>query len=113
MRTRNPGEVPGFVLLVLTAVLSCVSTPVQTVPAPEQSPPSMTIDHTVPVSIEFGADGSSVFSIREDGLVHRWSLETGDVLGSFGSPALRFRAAAVSPDGKTIATGDDEGVLRL
>ena len=113
MRTRNPGEVPGFVLLVLTAVLSCVSTPVQTVPAPEQSPPSMTIDHTVPVSIEFGADGASVFSIREDGVVDRWSLETGDVLASFCSPALRMRAAAVSPDGKTVATGDDDGVLRL
>lgn len=96
-------------------VLLSVSVPVQT-PILEgrgQRAPYVGADHALPVSIEFGGDGVSVFSIRTDGIVQRWSLDTGDLLSSFGSSRIHFRSATVSPEGTRVAFGDEEGVLRI
>jgi len=65
------------------------------------------------VSIELGNDAKTVFSARPDGLVHRWSLETGRLVEAFGTSEHRFRTFAARPDGGAVATGDDEGVLRI
>jgi hypothetical protein len=114
--TRNrcavPGLVPGVRTLLLLSLISAhLQTPL--LAGRDQRSPHVGSEHAVPVSIEFAADSASVFSIRTDGIVRRWSLETGDLLSSFGSTELRFRSAAVSPDGGGLASGDEEGVLRI
>jgi len=64
-------------------------------------------------SIEFAPGGGRVVTSSEDGVVSIWDASTGLLLRRFAAsidgPAY---AAAVAPDGQSIATGDGAGVVR-
>jgi WD40 repeat protein len=60
--------------------------------------------HTAPVvKVLFTPDGTEVISVGEDGTVQVWAVDTGERLSVLRPPAASLRAAALSPDGRTLA----------
>ena len=56
-------------------------------------------------------DGHRVASVGEDGRLNVWSIRSGQLLWSIQADDRPIFAVAVSPDGKTIATGSDNVTL--
>ena len=61
--------------------------------------------------VAFSADGEHVLSTSGDGTLIRWSLiPAAQILPAHGGPV---RSLAVSPDGKFLAAGSDDALIRL
>ncbi len=56
--------------------------------------------------LHFAADGQSFVSASADNAALLWHLETGDPLHAFRTPGAPILAAAISPDGRRLATAD-------
>jgi RNA polymerase sigma factor (sigma-70 family) len=60
--------------------------------------------------IAFSPEGKRIASAGSDGLVRIWSMATGEEVGRLGGHRGMAYAVAYSPDGKWIATGDEEDI---
>ena len=68
-------------------------------------------------------DGTSLFTAADDGYVRRWRLEDGSLMQSIErhgefqpdpeSRTVNILSIALSPDGRYIATGGDDGLVRI
>jgi WD40 repeat protein len=61
---------------------------------------------------EFAANGTRLITISEDAKLRVWDLQTKSLVHIFDETALA-EALAVYPDGKTVALGDDEHMVRI
>ena len=65
-----------------------------------------------PWAVAFTADSQTLFSSGWDGMIRRWDVATQEQLSLPG--AVRASgASAASPDGRTVAFGDDTGTVHL
>jgi WD40 repeat protein len=69
-------------------------------------------EHDDHPSVEFSADGRWVTSLRTD-RVKLWDAASGKEVRTFTWPKVRLTASALSPDGRTLAAGADNGSVRL
>jgi WD40 repeat protein len=63
--------------------------------------------------MQLSADGSLLYSTGEDATVMVHHGKTGELLRSFGQQEASIRAIALSPDGRTLATGNTDGLIYL
>src|SRR5262249_56395528 len=84
-------------------------------------PPSPS-DMAAGVSLAFGADGRTLRAVGTDLTVWRWNLdeptappvsETSGATPTEFRPGVSISAAALSPDGKTLAVGSSHGAVWL
>ncbi|MDX1436792.1 MAG: helix-turn-helix domain-containing protein [Anaerolineales bacterium] len=62
----------------------------------------------------FSPDGKTVFAgVAEDRTVYQWDIETGDVVRAFSTEGREVYGLDVSPDGRLLAAGDQDGNLTL
>ena len=61
----------------------------------------------------YSGDGLRIISGGFDATVKVWDANTGAELLTFTGPGMPFRAALISPDGKTLAAGGDDMRLYL
>jgi WD40 repeat protein len=71
-------------------------------------------------SVAFSPDGQTLASIAQDdkkgGIIKIWNLKTRKVIHTLGGPKPReenVRSLAISPNGKTIVSGDDQGTIKI
>lgn len=67
-------------------------------------------DSAFPVSISF--DGEILASSRGQD-IQLWNLQTGELLDTLSSHQANVRSVAISPDGKTLASGSGDGTVKL
>src|SRR4051794_38293825 len=63
-------------------------------------------------ALAFTPDGKGIISAGRDG-VSLWDTASGKELRRFEGHRWEVRCLALSPDGKTLATGSSDGTLRL
>jgi WD40 repeat protein len=63
--------------------------------------------------IEFDRAGRRIATVEPNGEVRVWSAATGHSLWRGGGGARRIRAVTFSPDGDSILTGDEHGVITV
>jgi WD40 repeat protein len=97
-------------LCLLTLLAVSAVTRAEADPPPREAPeekPSLVLDtggHTAPVvSILFTPDSTKVITVGEDSTIQVWAVDTGERLNVLRPPAASLRAAALSPDGRTLA----------
>ncbi len=69
-------------------------------------------------AVALSDDGEEALAAGElvagDGvLISRWSLESGDDLGSVATDGADIRSIAFGPDDRTAVTGDEDGLVRV
>ena len=64
-------------------------------------------------SVAFSPDGARVFSGQANGFINVWDARTGDGLYSFNGNQGTIWCVKPSPDGKTLATTGDLGIIQL
>ncbi len=70
-------------------------------------------DHDGPVSsIDFSPDANRLFTVGADGQLCRWDLKTGDS-STIDQHGRHFTGVRISPDGKWLAVGTWDGIIRL
>lgn len=62
--------------------------------------------------LAFAADGSLV-NISADWYLCAWNVDAAEPRWRFAAPHTRFNSVALSPDNKTVAAGDDLGIIFL
>lgn len=65
------------------------------------------------VKVVASPDGESILAYTRDRRLRLWSMSTGEHIEFEEEIALRIGAMAISPDGQTVAVGDDTGQLIL
>lgn len=65
-----------------------------------------------PWGLAFTADSKTLYSSGWDGMIRRWDVTAREQLETPGG-VRATRVAAASPDGRTLAYGDDLGTIRL
>jgi len=63
--------------------------------------------------LQFAGKTSVFLLCAGDGSAKLWNAENGGQQKSFDSGKEYLYAAAISPDGKLVATGGEEGIVRL
>jgi dipeptidyl aminopeptidase/acylaminoacyl peptidase len=66
-----------------------------------------------PLSVQYSADGSRLLTVYSDGTVRLWDARTHAVLNRMLVHPRGVRAAALSPSGRTVAGGGDNGAIHL
>lgn len=66
-----------------------------------------------PLCVAWAPQGTAVFAGFDDGTVVGWDPETGTQLGQWTAGDYGVAALAVSPDGRTLATGGFDKIVRL
>ena len=61
----------------------------------------------------FSPDGNRVFSGQANGFINVWDARTGDGLDSFDGNQGTIWCVKLSPDGKTLASSGDLGIIQL
>ncbi len=64
-------------------------------------------------SVAFSPDGARAFSGQANGFINVWDARTGDGLFSFNGNQGTIWCVKPSPDGKTLATTGDLGIIQL
>lgn len=65
------------------------------------------------IDAAFSRDGATLYSVGADGELIAWDLAARRAVFRTGSCGAMIRAIAMSPDGRTIATGSDDRIIRL
>ncbi len=64
------------------------------------------------LALAFASDGRSLFSAGKEGLIRRIDADSDEILGEWRASSDWIYSLALSPDGKTLATGDWSGTVR-
>jgi RNA polymerase sigma factor (sigma-70 family) len=66
------------------------------------------------IAVAFGSDNQGLVSVGMDGTVRQWNAGAGESLGSWGASQRKTEtAAALSPDGRLLASGNMSGMIRV
>ena len=66
-----------------------------------------------PYGIAYTPDSRSLVAVTNYGFALRFDLETRRLIDRHHDPSTTLVAASISPDGKWLVTGEDEGAIRL
>jgi WD40 repeat protein len=62
----------------------------------------------------FSPDGKTVFAgIGDEKIVYQWNAETGKEIKAFNNEGIELYGIAVSPDGRLLAAGNQDGTITL
>jgi WD40 repeat protein len=59
--------------------------------------------------IVLNPDGKTLVAVSHDGSAHLWDINTGEKLTTLKQPGNQYYSASLSPDGRTLATGSNNG----
>src|SRR5215831_2108167 len=94
-------------------IVNCSQNKPPTKSAPDFSVATLN-GHKGPISaVSFSPDGNQILSAGRDGKLLLWGVPVRKIATELSGGGDQLRTAAISPDGKLAASGDDKGIVRV